>query len=233
MRSLLALHAPRKASVALLLLLSALPASAKTRLGVGLDFFTESSRMTGAQTINTSTRDESFDYSSDGFLSATLGMSVPAPIFEERARIGGAVRLFGNYGAGGDRTFGFGLLHEAFVTGEYGLPVADKWEVVFGGRGGLALLIPGRDFITEIDRLQDEGVDVWSVPRLGWLGGFSVGGRRKISENVLLRADLLGQYEKLFLFSTSQEFDDGLKFNKDWSTSGLRFGLTLGVEFAL
>ncbi|MBN1205886.1 MAG: hypothetical protein JXB05_13300 [Myxococcaceae bacterium] len=233
MRSLLAQPAPRKATLAVLLLLFALPAGARTRIGVGLDLFIEDSRMTGAQTINTSTRDESFDYGSDGFLSATLGMSVPAPIFEERARIGGAVRLFGNYGAGGDRTFGFGLLNEAFITGEYGLPVADKLEVVFGARGGLALLIPGRDFIQEIERLQDEGVSVWSLPRLGWLGGLSVGVRRAMSDRVLLRADLLAQYEKLFLFSTSQEFDDGLTFNKDWSTSGLRFGLTFGVEFAL
>jgi hypothetical protein len=208
------------------------PPAQKVRIGVGADLFTESSQMSGEQAINASRRDESFAYKSASFLSATLSMSVPAPIASERARIGGAIRLFGNYGAGGDRVFGFGLLNQAFITAEYGLPVAQQFEAVFGARGGLALLFPGREFSAEISRLQDQGVDVWSVPRIGWQLGLSVGARRQMSEHILLRADLSGQYEKLFLFSTSQEID-GLRFNKDWSTSGIRLGLTLGIEFAL
>src|SRR6185312_17224756 len=128
------------------------------------------------QAINESNRDESFKYGSATFLSATLSMSVPTPFAKDRARIGGAVRMFGNYSAGGDRQFGFGLLNQAFITGEYGLPVADKTEVVFGGRLGLSLLVPGSDFDQEIQRLQVQGVDVWSLPRLGWLGGLSAGG---------------------------------------------------------
>jgi hypothetical protein len=208
------------------------PAPTKLRIGVGADLFTESSQMSGEQAINASRRDESFSYKSASFLSATLSMSVPAPIASERARIGAALRLFGNYGAGGDRVFGFGLLNQAFITAEYGLPVARQFEAVFGARGGLALLFPGREFSAEISRLQDQGVDVWSVPRIGWQLGLSVGARRQMSEHILLRADLSGQYEKLLLFSTSQEID-GLQFNKDWSTSGIRLGLTLGIEFAL
>jgi hypothetical protein len=211
---------------------STTPASKKLRIGVGVDVFTEDSRMSGEQAINTSRRDESFDYSGGNFLSVTLGMSVPAPIASERARIGGGVRLFGNYTRGGDGQFGFGLLNQAFVTGEYGLPVGKQFEAMFGARGGLAMLVPGREFSAEINRLQDQGVDVWSVPRLGWLAGLSLGARRQMSERILLRADLAAQYEKLFLFATSQEID-GLQFNKDWSTSGIRLGLTLGIEFAL
>jgi hypothetical protein len=208
------------------------PAPTKLRIGVAADLFTEDSQMSGEQAINASRRDESFAYGSSSFLSATLSMSVPAPISSERARIGGGLRLFGNYGAGGDRVFGFGLLNQAFITGEYGLPVARQFEAVFGARGGLSLLIPGREFSAEIDRLQDQGVDVWSLPRIGWLLGLSVGARRQMSEHILLRADLAAQYDKLLLFSTSQEID-GLQFNKDWSASGIRLGLTLGIEFAL
>jgi hypothetical protein len=211
---------------------STTPASKKLRIGVGVDLFTEDSRMSGEQAINTSRRDESFDYSGGNFLSLTLGMSVPAPIASERARIGGGVRLFGNHTRGGDAVFGFGMLNQAFITGEYGLPVGKQFEAMFGARGGLQLLLPGREFSAEINRLQDQGVDVWSVPRLGWLAGLSVGARRQMAEHILLRADLAAQYEKLFLFATSQEID-GLQFNKDWSTSGIRLGLTLGIEFAL
>jgi hypothetical protein len=207
-------------------------APTKLRIGVGVDVFTESSRMNGEQAINASRRDESFDYNSSSFLSATLSLSVPAPIASERARLGGGIRLFGNYTGGGNSNFGFGMLNEAFITGEYGLPVGGYFEATFGARGGLALLFPGREFSEEINRLQDQGVDVWSVPRLGWLAGLSVGARRQMSEHILLRADLAAQYEKLFLFATSQEIN-GLQFNKDWSTSGIRLGLTLGIEFAL
>jgi hypothetical protein len=214
------------------MLLLALPAwAADTRIGVGVDLFTESSRLTGQQSINAARRDESFDYNSHGFLAATLNLSVPAPL-SERTRMGAGVRLFGNYGAGGGQAFGFGLLNEAFVTGEYGLPVADKMEAVFAARGGVALLVPGKEFSQEIHRLQGEGVSVWSVPRVGWLGGISVGARRKMSQHLLLRADVSGQLEKLFLFATSQDVK-GLDFSKSWNTFGLRLGLTLGVEFAL
>ncbi len=202
------------------------------RIGVALDLFAEKAKLSGTQTINTSPRDESFDYGSTTFLSATLSMSVPAPIAKERARIGGAVRLFGNYSADGNHPFGFGLFNQAFVTGEYGLPVADKMEAVFGGRVGLSLLIPGHEMSAEIHRLQDQGVDVWGVPRVGWLGGLSAGARRRMSEHILLRADLSGQLEKLYLFATSEDLG-GLQFDKHWSTLGLRLGLTLGVEFAL
>jgi hypothetical protein len=224
--------APVAAAPAPMRMESTTPASKKLRIGVGVDLFTEDSRMSGEQAINTSRRDESFDYSGGNFLSLTLGMSVPAPIASERARIGGGVRLFGNYSAGGDRSFGFGLLSQAFVLGEYGLPVADKTEVMFGGRVGMSLLIPGRDFDQEIERLQVQGVGVLSVPRVGWLAGLSVGGRRRMSEHILLRADLSGQLDKLYLFSTSEEIE-GLQFSKSWSTFGLRLGFTLGIEFAL
>jgi len=224
--------APVAAAPAPMRMESTTPASKKLRIGVGVDLFTEDSRMSGEQAINTSRRDESFDYSGGNFLSLTLGMSVPAPIASERARIGGGVRLFGNYTRGGDAVFGFGMLNQAFITGEYGLPVGKQFEAMFGARGGLQLLLPGREFSAEINRLQDQGVDVWSVPRVGWLAGLSLGARRQMTEHILLRADLAAQYEKLFLFATSQEID-GLQFNKDWSTSGIRLGLTLGIEFAL
>jgi hypothetical protein len=202
------------------------------RLGLGGDLFFESSRMTGEQTINASRTDESFDYSSLGFLSATAWMNTPVPSVSERVRVGAGLRIFGNYAAGGGQEFGFGLLNEVFVNGEYGLPVADKMELVLGGRAGLSFLIPGRKFQEEIRRLQEQGVSVWSVPRVGWLAGPSVGARRQMSERIWLRADLLAQAEQQYLFATSQEIS-GLRFTKTWSTLALRLGLNLGAEFSL
>jgi hypothetical protein len=124
------------------------------------------------------------------------------------------------------------MLNELFLLGEYGLTVAEKTEAVFGARGGLALLVPGKEFDAEISRLREQGVSAWHVPRVGWLGGISVGARRRMSERLLVRGDFSGQLEKLFLFATSQDIK-GLDFEKSWSTFGLRLGFTLGVEFAL
>jgi hypothetical protein len=204
----------------------------KLRVGLGGDLFLEGSRMTGEQSINTSRIDESFDYSSLGFLSATAWLNTSVPTVSERLRVGAGLRIFGNYGAGGGRQFGFGLLNEVFVNGEYGLPVADKMEVVFGARAGLSFLVPNREFAAEIRRLQEQGVSVWNVPRVGWLLGPSVGARRRMSDRIWLRADLLGQAEQQYLFATSQEIS-GLRYTKTWSTLALRLGLTLGAEFAL
>ncbi|WP_257453087.1 hypothetical protein [Archangium lipolyticum] len=207
-------------------------ASGRTRVGVGGDVFLESSRMTGEQGINTSRRDESFDYSSAGFLSATAWLNTPVTVLSNRLRVGAGLRIFGNYAAGGGREFGFGLLNEVFISGEYGLPVADKTEVTFGGRVGMSLLVPNREFAAEIRRLQEQGVHVWSLPRVGWLAGPTVGARRQMTDRIWLRADVVAQVEQQYLFFTSQELS-GLRFTKNWSTLGLRLGLTLGAEFAL
>lgn len=200
------------------------------RIGVGGDLFLEFSRMSGEQGINTSRFDESFNYTSASFVSATAWLSMPVPSVSKRLRVGAGLRIFGNYGS--RRGYQFGLLNEAFLSGEYGLPVADQMEVLFGGRVGLAFLVPGRELAAEIRRLQEQGVGVWSVPRVGWLLGLSVGARRRMSDRIWLRADLLGQFEQLYLFATSQEIS-GFRFTKYWSTLSPRLGLTLGAEFAL
>lgn len=187
--------------------------------------------MTGVQNIDTARLDESFDYSA-GFLSVTAWLTTPMPLVSERLRVGAGLRVFGNYKASGGQQFGFGLLNEVFVFGEYGLPIADKMEVLFAGRAGLSFLIPGLEFAETIRDLQAQGVHVWSVPRVGWLLGPSVGARRQMSERIWLRADLLGQVGQQYLFATSQEIS-GLRYTKNWSTLALRLGLNLGAEFAL
>jgi outer membrane biosynthesis protein TonB len=202
------------------------------RVGLGLDFYTENSHLSGEQIINGARRDESFDYSSDSILSATLTLSFPAPIASQRTRLGVGARAFGHYGSGGERVFGFGVLNQLFVLGEYGLPVAKDVDVLFGARGGLSLLIPGKDLSQEIQRLRDNGVDAWNVPRLGWMLGLNVGGRWHFSTHFAARGDLSAQLEKLYLFKTSQDVNV-VQFDKNWSTFGLRLGLTLGIEFAL
>ncbi len=209
------------------------PAAApgRMRVGVSPDLFLEGAQLTGVQRIDTARLDESFGYSA-GFLSVTAWLTTPVPTVSERLRVGAGVRIFGNYAASGGQQYGFGILNEAFVSGEYGLPVADKTEVIFAGRAGFSFLIPGLEFAETIRNLQAQGVDVWSVPRVGWLVGPSLGARRQMSDRIWLRADLLGQVGAQYLFATSQEIS-GFRYSKNWSTLGLRLGLSFGAEFSL
>ena len=205
--------------------------SGPMRIGVSPDLYLEGAKMSGVQYINATRLDESFDYSA-GFLSITAWVNTPVPTVSERLRLGAGVRIFGNYAASGGQQFGFGIYNELFASGEYGLPVADKMEVVFAARAGLSLLIPGLEFAETISRLQTQGVAVWSVPRVGWLLGPSVGARRRMSDKIWLRADVLGQIGQQYLFATSQEIS-GFNYSKNWSTLGLRLGLSIGAEFSL
>ncbi|MFY0564645.1 hypothetical protein ACN28E_12390 [Archangium lansingense] len=206
-------------------------AQGRMRIGVSPDLYLESARMTGVQNINAVQLDETFDYSA-GFLSATVWATTPVPTVSERLRVGAGVRILGNYVASGGQQFGFGILNEAFVSGEYGLPIADKTELIFAGRAGLSFLIPGLEFAETIRNLQAQGVDAWSVPRVGWLLGPSLGARRQMTDRIWLRADLLGQVGQQFLFATSQDIS-GFRYTKNWSTLGLRLGLSIGAEFSL
>ncbi|MFY0525368.1 hypothetical protein ACN28I_20230 [Archangium gephyra] len=206
-------------------------APGRMRVGVSPDLFLEGAQLTGVQHIDTARLDESFGYSA-GFLSVTAWLTTPVPTVSERLRVGAGVRIFGNYAASGGQQYGFGILNEAFVSGEYGLPVADKTEVIFAGRAGFSFLIPGLEFAETIRNLQAQGVNVWSVPRVGWLVGPSLGARRRMSDRIWLRADLLGQVGAQYLFATSQEIS-GFRYSKNWSTLGLRLGLSFGAEFSL
>lgn len=197
------------------------------RLVVAADFFFEKGRLNGTQTINGSARDEGFKYGR-GFLSGSAWLLFPE---SSRFRWGPGLRILGRYSASieNQEPFELGFLTQAFVAGEFSLPLASKFDLLLGGRAGFGLLVPGGDFKAEINRLRAQGVGVWGVPRVGWLAGLNAGTRWAFSKRVALRGDLNYGLEQLFLFATHQNVD-GLSFAKTWSTYTMRFGLTVGLE---
>ncbi len=203
------------------------PQKLDRRLVVAGDFFFEKGRLNGTQNINGSARDESFKYGR-GFLSGSAWLLFPE---NSHFRWGPGLRILGRYSASVDNQepYELGFLTQAFVAGEFVLPLPSKFDLLLGGRAGLGLLFPGGEFKEEINRLRAEGVGVWSVPRVGWLAGINAGTRWKFAERVALRGDLNYGLEQLFLFATHQNVD-GLSFAKSWSTYTMRFGLTLGLE---
>lgn len=211
-------------------LLFATPAVAQQRIGVAFDVFGEGSTLNREQWINNTQVEQPFDYNSGSVLSGTVYLLFQTDV--KRLRWGPGVRVYGNYEAAGNNSFGFGVLNEALLLAEYGIPAIEKFELVLGGRVGVPVLIPGDDFAREISRLQSEGLGVWSLPRVGWVGGLNVGARREMAKNLWLRVDLLGQLGSLYLFATDQRVDT-LRVRKFWSTYTMRLGLTFTLELGL
>src|SRR5262245_2340494 len=117
---------------AALLGLSAGPVLAQERIGVGLDLFSESSSMSGDQSINASRLDESFDYGARGGAFSAWLLYAQKP--GDHLRAGPGIRIFGNYGSGENPDFIFGFLTEAFMMGEYSVHAIEKFDAIFGGR---------------------------------------------------------------------------------------------------
>lgn len=198
------------------------------RIGVSLDLWGESSRMSGEQWINNFRSDESFDYGS-GPLAASIYV-----LFQpwQRVRIGPMIRFLGNYGEGGGNGFTFGYATEGVALGEFSLRAFEKFDVVLGGRAGVSVLFPGEEFANEIRRLQAQGASVWSLPRIGWVAGLNAGLRRQIAGRLYGKLELGGHVGHQWLFATD-EIVEGLRFRKYWGNDIRRLSASLGVEVAL
>ena len=224
-------------ALALFLCVCSLPVHAQTVLGIGVGIFTEDSDLDGEEQASVELRDESFAFSSDGFLSGSLYVLKP---WTKSFRLGGQLTYYGSYIASiapedendETQTYEFGRLLELSARLEYILPVTDTIDVMLGGMMGIPILMPDGEFQDEIDRLKDQEVGVFDLPRVGYLLSPVIGGRWKYSDHVYFRGDLLFKWEQLFLFRTTEEVQ-GIPFRKTWSTSTLRSEFTLGVEVVL
>lgn len=215
-------------------------ANAQTVLGIGPGFFVEDSDLSAEEQASIELRDESFAYTSDGFLSGSIYIMKD---WTESIRLGGQVTYYGTYSASvtpeGDNNndeepqiYEFGRLLEVSARIEYLLPVTDTIDLALGGMAGFPILIPDGDFQAEIDRLKDQEVGVFDLPRIGYLLSPVFGARYKYSEHLYFRGDLLFKWEQLFLFRTTEEVQS-IPFRKTWSTSTLRSEFTLGIEVVL
>jgi hypothetical protein len=192
------------------------------RIGVSLDLASESSHMSGYQSINQFRSDESFDYSPTLLAGSVYVLSHPY----EHFRFGPAVRFIGKYG--GDR-FTFGYLVDCLAIAEFSFHVVEQVEAIVGLRAGVSILFPGKDLSQEISRLRAQGAGVWNVPRVGGIGEVTVGARRKLLGSLYARLDANGQLGYQFVFSTDN-VNNGLRFQKSWSNNIHRLGLTLALE---
>ncbi|QQR89402.1 MAG: hypothetical protein IPJ88_14525 [Myxococcales bacterium] len=176
--------------------------------------------------------DESGDYSSANLLSINAYLLFP---LGQPTRFGFGLRYAGNYKTepeGDDTSYSYGHMLDLYAQLEYIIDSLPLVDLILGARAGLSTLLPGGDFADEIDALQAQGVDVWSVPRLGGFIAPLVHVRLPLHENFALRGGLSFTAGRMFLFNTEQTVQ-GVPFAIDWQLNILRYGFTVGAEVAL
>lgn len=211
---------------------------ARSTLGVGGGLYLESAQLDGVEEVSVRETDQSFEYKNDGYLNAYLRYLRP---YGERLRIGAGLTYYGIYrgvevGEDGPADppvlYEFGPLLELFAQAEYLVPMGERLELAVGSQLGGAVLFPRGNLQREIDRLQDQNVGVWNVPRPGYFFAPLVGARWSLDDRLSLRGDVLFKWERMHLFQTTESVDN-TSFRKSWTTSALRTELLVGIEIAL
>jgi hypothetical protein len=227
------------AAVALACAIWACPALAHAQraAGAGVGLYLERGELIGEEQIGPQEpRDESFTFRNSNFLTGSMWILFDAPL---GLRIGGGARFYGNWnvrerdqdnsGDNDDPPIGFGKLLEVDSRVEWLLDVTDAVGITFGLHTGLATLFPGGRLRDEIDRLRDQDVSVWRVPRLGLTVMPLVGARWQFLELLAARADIGVRYERLWLFATTDDVS-GVAVRKRWAVDTVRYELNLGLE---
>lgn len=161
------------------------------------------------------------------------------PILTPGLRWGGGVAWFSGYALEepeadeDDEPYEAGHLFQIGLQAEYELArVVSKLNVLFGLRGGGALLFAGQDLQAELDGLERLGLDVWNGPQPGVYVAPLLGVRWPLSARVNLRADLSAQFAKVWLYQAEGEAE-GITSERSATLSTTRTQLLLGLDFTL
>jgi hypothetical protein len=200
-----------------------------------LGFHLDDGTMRGTDRRSLLVTDETFEFSNDNKLYASLGfLSGLGP----RLRVGAVGRYFGSYdyrqrtGSKESEPLKLGTLFELAVQGEYLAALVPRLQLALGAQGGLAVLIPGGQFEEEIRTLRTQGASVWNVPRLGYLVGPRVGVRWAMADRLYLRGDLDLTWCQTFLYLTHDDVA-GVDFEKRRRANVIRQTLGVSMEVAL
>ncbi len=215
----------------------ALPAAAQDAVGVGGMVFIDDGQLEDTERRSILEDRESFPFGSDGLLGASVWWLRE---LDQRFRAGARVSWFGSYALVEDvdddedepDPIEYGHLLEVAGRGELVAGMTDAVDLVLGGELGLLFLFPGGDLEAEIEALDNQGVDVWSGPKLGWSAKATAGARWRYSDRLAVRGDLGLGYNALWIFDTDETVQ-GIRFQKQRDLEIWRYSLTLGVEVSL
>lgn len=213
------------------------PSERTHTLGVGLDaYFDDGAQSierlnTGGGDLVEGRRDIGNE---DEVLGAGLGVALTfLTRVHERFSAGASLRLLGSYSyqldEDEDEVVELGQLVELSPTAQYLLPITEDLQVAFMGQVGLALVFPAGELADRIEALEAQGFDTSVSPRVGVIGGASVGLRHTYNDWLAFRGDLGWFWQTLFLLNTSAE-SGGLRGEDNWDVHWTRARLHLGAE---
>lgn len=164
---------------------------------------------------------------------------VLAPAFLAGLRLGGGMGWFSGYSLedaeadGDEEPFEVGQVFQLYAQAEYTLDaVVSDLDVLFGFRAGPTLAFAGGQLNQELQSLESQGYNVWSVPRLGGFVAPHVGAAWPLSDRLALRGDLSVQFAAMSLYDVTAE-DSGITTEQSLSLSSVRSQLLVGLEFNL
>ncbi len=208
-------------------------------VSVELGAYIESGQVDDEYRVSVQDRSDSYDYDNDSVLSIGVGYLWK---WFPSIRVGGQVRYFGTYSvqrlleddapedAEEPSAFAMGPLIEWVGQAEWRVPIVDQsWSLALGGQLGLATLFPAQDLERQIEALQQEGVDISSAPRLGYVFGARAGAVYPLSKRFAVRADYSAQGTQIFLYDTDEEVF-GVAVRRKTNFGALRHNFTAGLE---
>ena len=135
----------------------------------------------------------------------------------------------GNYE--GPDEFVFGHLLDTLAEFEGRFKLYKSWKLRLAGQAGISVLIPTKDFKAEIDRLNADGLGVFSGPRVGWFVGGSIGVTFPITKSLGFFSTVGANWGRLYLFRSKKTVDN-INVNNNWTAEIKRRSFDIGVEVA-
>ena len=195
----------------------------ESKIGLALELYNEDSFFSATRDFDGATVDRSSDYEA-GFTS--LRAWYMRPIGSRWGLVGG-IAYRRNYEGPDD--FVFGQLIDMLAEFEGRFSLYKSWKLRLAGQIGIATLIPTKDFKAEIDRLNADGLGVFSGPRFGWLSGGSVGVTFPITKQLYFFSAVGANWGRLYLFRSKKTIDN-INVNNNWTAVIKRRTFDLGVE---
>ncbi len=203
------------------------------RLGASVGFYAESGAIRDDERREAlrDNRDEEYDAGLDPSVMLQLWFPL-SDIFQVSTglRYGGVYQV--STGENDDDVFGFGHQLEAHVGMEAWIDAFAGLHVLVGLRGGFGAIFPTDELDTEIERVQGQGANAWSTPRLGLLFSPLAGARWQIGDLVAIRGDIAVSFGRYFLFNYSGTVA-GVYYERSAVANFTRYEVSAGIEFAL
>jgi len=113
---------------------------------------------------------------------------------------------------------------------EYAIDMADKLDVILGVEMGLAMILAGGELDDELNTLEEQGYNIWGMPRLGLVAGPELAVAYELNEWLSARAGVALLYTKLFLYDASTDDDVG-EASRTFTLTRLRTAVGLEARF--